>query len=411
MRWGLSIPCAIALSIAPRVVRADGAGVAAASVSATDRGAVAAALADAMREGGARRIVADALGDARATLASGAVPIETMQRFRRVRDLIDEGWRAYLRVSFDFAQARLAVARTEAEGIVALPGGAELYADAALRLGIVLGQLGHAQDAQAALALALALDPERPITLAEFSPDVVAAVDAARALVPARTQLAIASEPPGALASVDGREVGKTPVTAEVSVGQHVVIARAPGYRPRAQTVAVAAHPPPLELALERDDDWAHLAAGVEPGVADAIAQGMVDAVLRYAELDELVVAVDTDRRGGEALLVQRCAGSPARCTAVVEVGYTRGGLAGAAREAWSSVRGADLRYPPSVLADPRVGARPVPPRRCQWCRSPYLWGGVTAAVVVSAIAIVAAATASRPPPIVGVTPGQYTTP
>ena len=414
MRWGLSIPCAIAFAITPpalRVARADGAGVAATSVSSTDRGAVAAALAEAIGPA-QRRVVTDALAEARTTLSGGAVPVETLQRFRRVRDLIDEGWRAYLRVSFDFAQARLAVARTEAEGIVALPGGEALYADAALRLGIVLGQLGHAQDAQAALALAIALDPDRPITLAEFSPDVVQAVDAVRALVPAHVSLAISSEPAGALASVDGKEVGRTPVTADVAIGQHVVIARSPGYRPRAQSIAVDDHPQPLALVLERDDDWAHLAAGVEPGLPDAAAQGMVDAVLRYAELDELVLAVDTDRRGGEALLVQRCAGSPALCTAVVEVGYTRGGLAAAAREAWSTVRAANLRYPPNVLSDPRVGAsKQPPPARCEWCRSPWLWGGVTAVVVAGTIAIVAAATASRPPPVVGVTPGAYTTP
>ena len=98
-----------------------------------------------------------------------------------MREQIDEGWRAFLRVQVDFAASRLATARTDAEALVALPGGAQLYADAALRLGAVLGHLGRTAEAQAILALALALDPDRPITLAEFSPDVVAAVDAVRA--------------------------------------------------------------------------------------------------------------------------------------------------------------------------------------------------------------------------------------
>ena len=38
---------------------------------------------------------------------------------------------------------KLAHARTEAEALLALPGGGELYADAALRLGAVLGHQGR----------------------------------------------------------------------------------------------------------------------------------------------------------------------------------------------------------------------------------------------------------------------------
>jgi hypothetical protein len=409
VRWGLSIPCAIAIAL-PRIAAADGAGVAAASVSSTDRTAVAAALAAAMGEGG-RRVVADALGDARAALEAGAVPIETLQRFKRVRDLIDDGRAAYVHVELAFAQSRLAVARTEAETIVTLPGGAALYADASLLLGIVLEQLGHAQDAQAAIALALALDPDRPVTLAEFSPDVVRAVDAVRAQVRPTRDVALASEPAGALASVDGKPIGRTPLHATLAVGQHVVIARAAGFQPRAQTIAVDDHSDGVRLELERDDAWARLAAGATPGLGDAAAQELVDSALRFGELDELVVAVDTDRRGGEALLAQRCAGQPALCTAVVEIGYTRGGLAEAARAAWQTVRAADLRYPPSVLDDPRAVGTAPPPHRCEWCRSPWLWGGAGAAVLIGTIAAIAITSASRPPPIVGVTPGSYVSP
>ncbi len=406
VRWGLSIPCAIAIAV-PRVAAGDGAGVAAASVSSTDRGAVAAALAAAMGEGAA----VDAVGRARAALEAGAVPVETLQRFKRVRELVDDGRTAYVHVELAFAQSRLAVARTEAESIVALPGGAALYADASLLLGIVLDRLGHAQDAQAAIALALALDPDRPVTLAEFPPDVVAAVDAVRAQVRPTRDVTIASEPAGAVASVDGKPVGKTPVHAELAVGQHVVIARAAGYKPRAQTVAVDERADAVRLELERDDDWARLAAGATPGLADAAAQELVDSALRFGELDELVLALDTDRRGGEALLVQRCAGTPALCTAVVEIGYTPGGLAEAARAAWQTVRAADLRYPPSVLADPRAVGKAPPPHRCEWCRSPWVWGGAGAAVLVGTIAAIAISSASRPPPIVGVSPGSYVTP
>ena len=165
----LAVTCAIA--IASRTATADRIGVVA---LAPQRAGVANAVA------AAASALPDPLGEARAVIAAGAVPPTTLEQFRRVREQIDEGWRAYLRVQFDFAQSRLASARTAAEQLVALPGGAALYADASLRLGAVLGHAGRTAEAQASLALALALDPDRPITLAEFSPDIVTAVDAVR---------------------------------------------------------------------------------------------------------------------------------------------------------------------------------------------------------------------------------------
>jgi len=201
----LSLAGAIAISIGAPSARADGIGVIAVSVSGTERGAVTDAMTAAIAESKPPRVIGDAIAQARGAIAAGAVPIAELARFRRVREEIDEGWRAYVRVSFDFAQSRLAAARTDAEALVALPGGAELYADASLRLGIVLGQLGRAAEAQAAIALALALDPERPITLAEFSPEVVTAVDAVRGQTRPTREVAIASEPAG----IRGRGVSR----------------------------------------------------------------------------------------------------------------------------------------------------------------------------------------------------------
>ena len=402
------MPCALALAI-PRIARADGTGVIALSVSQTDRGAVTDAIVAAVAARGPRRVIPDAIAQARGAVGAGAVPIEELARFRRVRDLIDEGWRAYLRVSFDFAQARLAAARTEAESIVALPGGAELYADASLRLGIVLGQLGQAADSQAAIALALALDPERPITPAEFSPDVVAAVSAVRAVARPTTDFAISVTPAGAAVSIDGKDAGAAPIATQLAIGQHVVVARAPGFAPRAQAIVVA-EPGKLELALDPDATFGALDGGARAGLPDPEAQALVDAAIRFADLDEVVVVADSDRMGGEALLVQRCAGLPARCTAIAEVGYgDRAGLAAAAREVWQAVRDADLRYPPSVLGDSRVAGVKIV-HRCEWCRSPWLWGGVGTAVVAGAITAIAIATASKPAPIVSTNPGGFVT-
>jgi hypothetical protein len=407
----LSIAGAIALAVIPRGARGDGAGVIAASGSESDRGAVAEAMAAAVAETKPPRVVADAVALARGAVAAGAVPIEQLSPFRHVRDIVDEGWRAYLRVSFELAQARLAAARTEAEALVALQGGSELYADVSLRLGIVLAQLGRTADAQAALALALALDPDRPITLAEFSPEVVAMVEAARVRTPAVRDVAIASEPPGAIVSVDGKQLGPAPLHASLALGQHVIVARAPLHFAAAQAIAIGEASGDVALALEPDPAALPLADGARIGLADPGAQELVDAVLRFAELDEVVVVADSDRRGGGALLVQRCAGTPARCTAIVELGYgARDGLPAAARAAWQAVRAADLRYPPGVLGDPRVaGERPV--RRCELCRSPWLWSSVGAAAVLGTIAVIAIVSSSRPSPTVGIDPGRFVGP
>jgi hypothetical protein len=324
-----------------------------------------------------------------------------------VRERIDEGWREYLRVAVESAQLRLAGARTEAEALLALPGGAEVYADAALRLGAVLGHLGRKAESQAVLALALALDPDRPITLAEFSPDVIDAIDAAkRAPAPIR-RLRIATSPPGAMVRVDGADVGRSPVDVEVVRGQHVVIARAPLRRPAVRGVIVDEGVAAVALELPPDEDALRLAAGAERGLADPAAQALIDAALRFADLDEVVVVADTTRRGAPTLLVQRCAGALARCSAVVELGYgDRAGLAAAARAAWEAARTGELRYPPVVLGD--RGGRAGGAERCKLCRSPWLWTGVGVAVVAGVALAIAATSGAKPAPVVGVDPSQF---
>ena len=388
--------CALVFAISHAA--ADGTGVIAAH--GPERAAVAGALADAMR-GRASRIVADAVAEARAAVAAGAVPIETLAKFRVVREEIAEGWRAYLRVALENAALRLAAARREAEELVALPGGAEVYADAALRLGIVLDRLGRRSDAQAVLALALALDPDRPITLAEFSPDVVDAIAAVRALPVARQRLRVVTVPAGALVAIDGTDVGRAPLDVEVTRGQHVVVARHPLHAAAVRGVAVADTQVSITLELARDDEHARLAAGAHREIPEDAAVVLVGATLRYADLDEVVLVTDTTRRGGPALLVQRCAGIPARCSAVVEVGYgDRAGLAAAARSAWSAARAGDLRYPPTVLG---VRADRRDDGRCKLCRSPGLWVGVGAAVVLGTVITVLAVSADKPAPRVTV--------
>jgi hypothetical protein len=380
------------------------------AVAAEDRSAIGAAVAAAIESGPARptRVTTDPIGEARSALAAGAVPLSTLERFRRVREQIDEGWRAFVRVQVEFAASRLAAARTDAEAIVALPGGADLYADASLRLGAVLAHQGRLTESHAAIALALALDPERPITLAEFSPDIVTTVDSVRAQTLPRRSVKITTEPAGATVAVDGKDVGSAPVAVDLAYGQHVVVARHALHETRPLAIAVDANSSDVTLELRRDTAWTRLAEGAAIGLAEAGAQELADATIRYADLDEVVLVAGTSRRGGPALLVQRCAGLPARCTAVVDIGYAdRSGLPAAAREAWQSVRTADLRYPPSVFADARGDDRKGDDR-CNWCRSPILWGSVGAAAVIGTIIVIAVVSGSQPPPVVGVDPNDF---
>ena len=304
------LACAVvipALAIS-RPAGADGAGVIA--VSKSDRGAVAAAMGQAMA-GRAGRISLDAVTEARGAIAAGAVPTEALQAFRKVREQIDLGWRDYLRVAVESAASRLVAARTAAKPLVGLPGGPELYADAALRLGVVLGHLGRTTESQAVFSLAVALDPDRPITKAEFAPDVVTAIEAARAAPVALQRVHVTSVPAGAAIQIDGKAVGRAPIDVQVTRGQHLVVAHAPLYAPAVQAVPIDASA--VEVVLERDDAAIRLTGGAELGLAEREAQQLVDATLRFADLDEVVLVAETTRRGGPTLLVQRCAGIPAR--------------------------------------------------------------------------------------------------
>lgn len=405
----LAIAGAITIAIGSAApVRADGVGIVAVAGNASDRAAVATAMAATLA--GSQRIALDAVGDARAEITAGAVPASTLERFRRVRDAIDEGWRAFVRVQVELAASRLAVARTDAEALVAYPGGAVLYADAALRLGAVLEHQGRSLDGRAAIALALALDPDRPISLAEFSPDVVAVVDSVRTSQTRPTRpVRLTTEPAGATITVDGKELGRSPLDVDLALGQHVVVAHLPLHEPRALAIAVdASSPADIALDLARDRAATRLAEGATIGLSDEGARELVEATLRFADLDELVLVAAVERRGGPALLVQRCAAIPVRCTAIVEIGYAEpSGVASATREAWEATRQADLRYPPSVLADARTHGGRVDDR-CKLCRSPILWGGISAAALIGTIVIIAVVSGSRPPPTVGIDPSQF---
>jgi len=354
----------------------------------------------------------DAIARARRARAAGAVPVDELAAFAQVAAVAAAGWRAYLAVDIEFAAQRLAAARAGAEALLSLDGGAEVYADVSLRLGLVLAHLGRGAEAAEVLRLAHALDPERAVTAAEFSPDGVEAFEAAIAARPAVKGVEIVA-PARADLTIDGKPVGRAPRSLELAVGQHVIVARADGYAPRGLAVSVEPTTERIEVELEArrgadalDDDLA-----LSAGAAEARAGAAVADALLYAELDELYVVASVYRGGQPALLGQRCVLARPACTAVVEIGHEADGLDAAARALVERLRGAQPRYGVLLPADPRVerGERGRPGGSCRLCKRPWLYvgGGALVAALVTTLVIVA--TSDEPAPVVTVDPGDFT--
>lgn len=393
---GLAVAVFLASSMIATPARADGAGV---LVLDGDRG-VAEAMAKAIGTERAR-ITQDPVGDARAAIAAGAVPYATLAKLRAVRDQIAEGWKAYLTASVEFAASRLASARTEAEALIPLAGGVELYADVSLRLGIVFAHLERVDEARAVLRLALALDPERAITTAEFSPDALAAIEDAKLVRPPSQRVRVTASAQAEI-TVDNLAMGKGVAELDLPRGQHVIVARAPGHAPLAQAVNVDDAHSAFALRLEPHPAAERLAQFATGGELAPI----VEAAMLFGELDEIVVVEPILARGGRAIVVQRCVGIPAKCSATVEIGYPdETGLPSATKEAWSTVRVGELRYTPLRRGESPGG--PIVEDRCRACRSPYVWGGV-AAGLVTAIVLGFVLTADKPLPVIGADPGVF---
>jgi hypothetical protein len=322
--------------------------------------------------------VADPVAAAETALRAGAVPRARLASFARARELVREGWRAFLSADLPFAEARLVAARRVLEEVLELDGALEAVADVALRLGAVRLKAGREQEAEAAFALARALDPGRELAAGEWSPGVVAAFS--RAGSPARATLAVKSR---GEVTIDGHAGARR----EVEPGEHVVVVREmEGVAARLVLVPAAG----VEVELEAEPmSWP---AGFAIGQDGESAARLAGLVLEYADLDELWLVASTWRAGQPALLGQRCLAAR-RCTAVLEVRVASvDRLPGAGRRLVEDLSRAELRgLGPTLLEDtrvrepepPRPGGKPVATSRAWWQR-PWLWIGVGGLLVAA---------------------------
>jgi hypothetical protein len=343
-------------------------------------------------------VVVDPVDQAAARRAAGAVQRERLDQLHRAQELVEEGWRAYLKVETEFADSRLVAARRELEDVLYLDGANELLADATLRLGAVRLFAKRLPDAEAAFVLAAALDPERDPGPKEFGPEVLQAYARARAAHANGVVMHIVTPGvTGAEIEVDGRPVGVAPARVEVGIGEHVVVARARGRVPAGRIVRAGEGA--VEMTLEEDLVQSALAGGergLRPGTRAAATTAILSAVSTYAELDEIVLVGATWRRGEPTVLVQRCAPSPVRCGTVMETRYTRpADFAPAVASIVEKTAGPRGRgKEPTLLEDTRM-TEPEPPAAATngpgggpdlprpWWKNKWVWIGAGAAAAI----------------------------
>ncbi|HET6610683.1 MAG TPA: hypothetical protein VFG83_01785 [Kofleriaceae bacterium] len=265
------------------------------------------------------RAVKDAQITSRAQVAAGAVPAARLAPFGRARALARDGWRDYLAVDFAHAKSLLEDAATAALAVVPLAGGRALLADIILRQGAVALAMGDGPRARADFSFARILDPEREVTIARFSPDVVKSY--AELLAPVGPMAwTVQTDPPGAQLKVDSGEPRPAPLTVQVARGRHLVVARAPGRLPAAAMATVTA--PLVTRVGLAPDPAAAVTAPLALGTTMAEALPALAAVTRFSGASAVVVVVAAWHGGRPAALAQACtiARAPLACGRVIEV-------------------------------------------------------------------------------------------
>jgi len=152
------------------------------------------------------------------------------ERAEQARALAEGGRRAFTEARFAEAVTLLARARDAIVEIGFEGSSPDDLAQVSLVLGLAQAVTGDEVGADQSVRLALRLRPDLPLDPERFGPPARRRVERLRAEVDdARIPRVVTTEPIGAAIEIDGRPAGATPCTVELSLGPHVVLARASG--------------------------------------------------------------------------------------------------------------------------------------------------------------------------------------
>lgn len=289
-----------------------------------------------------------ARGDVALVDLGAAFPPPAPGSLARADGLFEEGRTAYDNLDPEAAEAKF---RAAAEAYTQSP--AELSPGRLAQTYVFLGasrQLnGNVDGAKEAFMRAAEADRSSRPDTALFSQEVATLYDEARAAVAARPAgtLVVQSQPAGARVTVNGRELGVTPLRGvEVPAGAHPVVVSLPGYAPFAQYLEVK---PSASAELKAELEPTPGLAAIREAAAKAATEDAFDQDAPPAEVRAIgerlgaryvvLAAVWRDRKGrAEAELQAWDLRSKARLRGV-EIELTRDSKSGPAAAA-DQVRG-----------------------------------------------------------------------
>jgi tetratricopeptide (TPR) repeat protein len=250
------------------------------------------------------------------------------EELRDARKLLAEGKKAYQALKFNVAVESLSEARREF--ILKLPSlraNRDLL-DAHLYLGLTYVALKQISKAEEEFRRVVYLDPLRELSAKEFSPKVLEVFGKVRRDVLAEEPISVRleSRPAGALAYLNGRSIGKTPIEAKLQPGEYFVLMELKGFDPwykpirlkkRRESLSATLQPTGSSLNLSRDfrvregadaesGDFGPLVDLASAVGADYVFLGTVDRKRDYRLLGQLF-----DARTSELSQVAVLSGSP----------------------------------------------------------------------------------------------------
>ncbi|MBZ4417140.1 PEGA domain-containing protein [Myxococcus sp. RHST-1-4] len=341
-----------------------------------------------------------ARGDVELVDLGAAFPPPAPGSLARADALFEEGRTAYDNLDPEAAEAKF---RAAAEAYTQSPAelSPERLAQAYIFLGASRHLNGNVDGAKEAFVLAAEADRSSRPDATLFSQDVAKLYDEARAAVAARPvgTLVVTSQPAGAQVTVNGRELGVTPLKGvEVPAGHHPVVVSMPGYAPFAKYTEV------------KSSASAEVKAELEPTPGLAAIRGA-------ATTASTERAFDQDEPPAEARAIGERLG--ARYVVLAAVWRDKKGRAEAELQAWdlrskARLRGVEIELTPNSKHGPAAAADQVrgfvngatAPRVAESGRSgdslikrPWFWAvvGGAAAVTAGAIYVATSDSGARP--------------